>query len=34
MFYHGIFLAPHVVNKALKTAVLFSTALTNLGYET
>ena len=27
-------MAPHVVNQALKTAVLFSTALTNLGYET
>ena len=34
LFYQGIFMAPHVVNQALKTAVLFSTALTNLGYET
>ena len=34
LFYQGIFMAPHVVNQALKTAFLFSTALTNLGYET
>ena len=34
LFYQGIFMAPHVVNQALKTALLFSTALSNLGYET
>ncbi len=33
MFYQGIFSAPHVVNQAIKTALLFSQALTNRGYE-
>lgn len=33
LFYQGIFSAPHVVNQAIKTAVLFSQALTNRGYE-
>ena len=32
LFYQGLFLAPHVVNQALKTCVLFSTALTDAGY--
>lgn len=31
--YQGLFLAPHVVSQALKTSVLFSNALRNLGYE-
>lgn len=33
LFYQGIFLAPHIVNQSLKTSVLFSEALTNLGYD-
>lgn len=33
LFYQGLFLAPHTVNQAIKTAVLFSQALTNRGYE-
>lgn len=33
LFYQGIFLAPHVVTQALKTALLFSAVLKNMGYE-
>ena len=33
LFYQGLFLAPHTVNQALKTALLFSTVLGNMGYE-
>lgn len=33
LFYQGIFCAPHVVNQALKTCLLFSSALSELGYE-
>lgn len=33
LFYQGIFNAPHVVSQAIKTALLFSQALTNRGYE-
>lgn len=33
LFYQGIFLAPHVVNQALKTCMLFSVVLTDKGYE-
>lgn len=33
LFYQGVFCAPHVVNQALKTCLLFSTALSELGYE-
>lgn len=33
LFYQGIFNAPHVVNQALKTSLLFSSALSELGYE-
>ncbi len=33
LFYQGIFNAPHVVNQALKTCLLFSSALSGLGYE-
>ena len=33
LFYQGLFMAPHVVNQALKTAMLFSSALTDAGYE-
>ena len=33
LFYQGLFLAPHVVNQALKTAMLFSAALSDEGYE-
>lgn len=33
LFYQGIFNAPHVVNQALKTCLLFSAALSELGYE-
>lgn len=33
LFYQGIFLAPHVVNQALKTALLFSSTLGKLGYD-
>ncbi|HRX13782.1 MAG TPA: methionine gamma-lyase family protein [Eubacteriales bacterium] len=32
-FFQGIFLAPHVVAQAAKTAVLFSASLKKLGYE-
>ena len=32
LFYQGLFLAPHVVNQALKTCILFSTALNDAGY--
>jgi len=32
-FYQGLFLAPHVVAQALKTATLFCCALNKLGYE-
>lgn len=34
LFFQGIFMAPHVVNQALKTALLFSSALSQLGFET
>lgn len=33
LFYQGIFMAPHVVNQALKTSTLFSCALAECGYE-
>lgn len=33
LFFQGLFSAPHVVNQAIKTALLFSQALTNRGYE-
>ena len=33
-FYQGLFLAPHVVSQAVKGALLFSLALSSLGYET
>lgn len=33
LFYQGVFNAPHVVSQAIKTALLFSQALTNQGYE-
>ena len=33
LFYQGLFLAPHTVNQALKTASLFSAALTEADYE-
>lgn len=33
LFYQGIFSAPHVVNQAIKTALLFSQCLTNRGYD-
>ena len=33
LFYQGLFFAPHVVNQALKTAMLFSSALSDMGYE-
>lgn len=33
LFYQGLFLAPHVVNQALKTSTLFSYVLTKRGYE-
>lgn len=33
LFYQGIFCAPHVVNQALKNCLLFSSALSELGYE-
>lgn len=33
LFFQGIFMAPHIVNQALKTALLFSQALTNRGFE-
>lgn len=34
LFFQGIFMAPHVVNQASKTALLFSSALSQLGFET
>lgn len=34
LFYQGIFGAPHTVSQALKTCLLFSTALAELGYDT
>lgn len=33
LFYQGIFMAPHVVNQALKTTTLFSCALSDRGYD-
>ena len=33
LFFQGLFFAPHVVNQALKTAMLFSSALADAGYE-
>ena len=33
LFYQGLFMAPHVVNQALKTSTLFSYVLTERGYE-
>ena len=33
-FYQGLFIAPHVVEQALKASVLFSRVLGELGYET
>ena len=33
LFYQGLFLAPHVVNQALKTSTLFSYVLTQRGYD-
>ena len=33
-FYQGIFMAPHVVLQALKSAMLFSAVMTELGYDT
>ena len=33
LFYQGLFLAPHVVLQAKKSAMLFSAAFNNLGYE-
>lgn len=33
LYYQGIFMAPHVVNQALKTATLFSCALSARGYD-
>lgn len=33
LFYQGLFMAPHVVNQALKTSTLFSCALTACGYD-
>lgn len=32
-FYQGLFLAPHVVAQSLKTATLFSSVLSSLGYD-
>lgn len=34
LFYQGLFLAPHVTAQALKGALLFSKAFTEIGYET
>lgn len=34
LFYQGLFNAPHVVNQALKTCLLFSAALSEVGFET
>ncbi|MCM1367369.1 MAG: methionine gamma-lyase family protein [Roseburia sp.] len=33
-FFQGLFIAPHVVAQSLKTAILFSAALSGLGFET
>ena len=33
-FYQGLFLAPHVVSQSVKGAMLFSSVLSTLGYET
>lgn len=33
LFFQGLFMAPHTVNQALKTALLFSQTLTNRGYD-
>ena len=33
LFYQGLFLAPHTVNQALKTSVLFSSALRDFGFD-
>lgn len=33
-FYQGVFMAPHVVSQALKTALLFAEVFRGLGYET
>ena len=33
LFYQGLFMAPHVVNQALKTSTLFSYVLTERGYD-
>ncbi len=33
LFYQGLFMAPHVVNQALKTTLLFSAALSDCGFE-
>lgn len=33
LFFQGVFLAPHVVNQALKTCLLFANTLANLGYD-
>ena len=34
LFYQGLFVAPHIVAQCLKTAVLFSSVFSTLGYET
>lgn len=34
LFYQGLFMAPHVTAQSVKTAMLFSQALNELGYET
>ena len=33
LFYQGLFMAPHVVNQALKVCLLFAQTLTELGFE-
>ncbi|MEG1706458.1 MAG: methionine gamma-lyase family protein, partial [Clostridia bacterium] len=33
-YFEGLFLAPHIVSQALKTALLFSHSLSKLGYKT
>ena len=33
LFYQGLFLAPHTVNQALKTSILFSSALSDMGFD-
>ena len=33
LFYQGLFMAPHTVNQALKTSVLFSSALSDKGFD-